>query len=93
MTTTTPTLGEFGARLALVRWNYGRLNVKEAAVICGVPAASWRDWELNGAMPRDYLGVCKQISDRLGVDLEWLVFGPGDDTSGQPAGYHELAVA
>ena len=89
-TTTHPTLDTFGARLALIRWEYGRLNIKEAAVVCGVAPASWRDWELNGAMPRDYLATCKQISDKLGVNLEWLVFGP---ESSQPAGYHEHAVA
>lgn len=88
---TIPKLDAFGARLALVRYEYGRLNMKEAAVVCGFPYASWRDWEVNGAMPRDYLGVCRQISDRLGVNLEWLVFGPPEPT--QPAGYHDLAVA
>lgn len=65
---------DFGARLALVRWRMG-WNIKEAAAACGVPAASWRLWELGGAQPRKLMVVGRQISSRTGVNLAWLVDG------------------
>ena len=98
MQTKTPTLETFGARLALIRWDRG-LNMKEAATVCGIAPATWRSWELDGMQPRDYLAMCRLIADRLGVDLQWLVFGPGDDllprldSNQEPAGYRHLDVA
>ena len=68
MNTTQPTLDTFGARLALIRWHRG-LNMKEAATICRVAPATWREWELHGKHPRDYMETCRLISDRLSVDL------------------------
>lgn len=47
-------------------------NVKEAALACGLPVQSWRNWERDGRLPRDYVNVCHQIAERTGVDLGWL---------------------
>jgi transcriptional regulator with XRE-family HTH domain len=62
----------FGARLALIRQAMGWGNVREAALACGVPPESWRNWERDGREPRNYLAICRKISDRTGVDLAWL---------------------
>lgn len=67
----------FGARLALVRHRMG-WNVKEAAAACGLPAQSWRGWEIAGHLPRRYVEIAKVISTRTGVDYHWLVFGPDE---------------
>lgn len=61
----------FGARLALVRQAKG-WNVREAAREAGVPAGSWRGWELHERAPRDYVTICRRIADAAGVDLAWL---------------------
>lgn len=45
---------------------------REAAMACGQPVSSWRNWERDGRMPRDYMAVCQQISERTGADLAWL---------------------
>ena len=68
-------LDDFGARLTLVRHRM-RWNVKEAALACGVPAASWRGWELGGATPRDFMTVVVKIAKRTGVDSVWLAGFP-----------------
>ena len=65
----------FGARLALVRQRMG-WNVKEAARACGLPAQSWRGWELQGRAPHNFVTVALQIATATGVDLDWLVYGP-----------------
>jgi hypothetical protein len=65
----------FGARLALVRHRMG-WNIKEAAAACGVPAQSWRGWEVDGHLPRRHVEIARQISVRTGVDYFWLVLGP-----------------
>ena len=39
---------EFGARLALIRQRMAWGNVKEAALACGLPVESWRNWERDG---------------------------------------------
>ena len=77
-----PRSDAFGARLAAVRYIMG-WNLKEAALACNITAASWRSWELNGVMPRDYLDVSRRISARTGCDLQWLTgidAGPFEDT-------------
>jgi hypothetical protein len=78
----------FGARLALVRQRRGWGNVKEAALICGVPAQSWRSWERDGVMPQGgrYFGVCAQIAAASGCDYGWLV-------DRRPSGSSEPTVA
>lgn len=64
----------FGARLALIRVRMD-WNLKEAARACGLPAASWRTWERDGAMPRRVVEVCKLISDSTGCNYLWLLTG------------------
>jgi DNA-binding XRE family transcriptional regulator len=61
----------FPARLAVVRNRMG-WNAKEAALACGLPAQSWRNWEA-GTRPHDYIQVCEKIAARTGANLEWLV--------------------
>lgn len=69
-----PDTSAFGARLALIRWqlNY---NQKEAALVCGVPPASWRAWEVDGSMPRDLVAVASQVAERTGCNRMWLMVG------------------
>lgn len=69
-----PSDESFAARLALVRWRMG-WNIKEAALACGVPAASWRLWELENAQPRRLVEVAGRISERTGCDYGWLLAG------------------
>jgi hypothetical protein len=67
-----PTASDFGARLALVRQHMGWGNVQEAALACGLPVSSWRNWERDNRQPRDYMGACRAIASRTGCDLGWL---------------------
>lgn len=68
----------FGARLALIRQRMD-WNLKEAALACDVPAASWTNWERRGADPRALLAVVRRIADRTGCDYLWLLVGPEAD--------------
>ncbi len=63
----------FGARLALIRQRMSWGNVKEAALACGVPVESWRAWERDNVLPRNYPNICRQIAERTGCDLGWLM--------------------
>lgn len=69
---------DFGARLALIRWQMG-WNMKEAAIACGVPAQTWRVWELGIFTPRDIVAMAKQISERTRCDYLWLLVGDQGD--------------
>ncbi|ACI06248.1 immunity repressor [Mycobacterium phage BIB8] len=69
-----PTADDFATRLVLVRHQMG-WNLKEAAMACGIKAQSWREWELENRKPRDYEGVCRQVSARSGCNLVWLMTG------------------
>lgn len=80
----TPDDSTFGARLALIRQRMGWGNVKEAALACGLPVASWRNWERDGRMPRDVIGICRKISQTTGVDLAWLAGLPRQSGPGLP---------
>ena len=71
-----PTDDIFGARLALIRQHMGWGNVKEAALACGVPVASWRNWERDGRLPRDLMTVTAKIAERTGCDQAWLAGFP-----------------
>jgi transcriptional regulator with XRE-family HTH domain len=79
--TTTPTLDSFGARLALIRQS-ARMNMKEAAKAAGVPAATWRAWELAGSLPHDYVGTCRKVAAAFGIDPQWVMVGPGSADGG-----------
>lgn len=70
-----PNDSEFASRLALIRNRMG-WNAKEAALACGLPAQSWRNWE-SGKRPHDYARVCQMIADRTGASLTWLALGGG----------------
>lgn len=50
-------------------------NLKEAAIECGVPAASWKNWERGTSEPRRLVETCALISTRTGCDLLWLITG------------------
>lgn len=63
----------FATRLILVRRELG-LNVKDAAAKSGLHYATWSTWE-NGRTPADMAAVVKAISEGLGVDREWLMWG------------------
>lgn len=65
----------FGARLALVRHRMG-WNIKEAAAACGLPAQSWRGWEVQGREPHRLTTIAMTIATRTGCDYLWLVHGP-----------------
>lgn len=69
----------FPARLAVVRNRMG-WNAKEAALACGLPQQSWRNWEA-GKRPHDYELVCKKIHERTRCNLGWLM-GSRPETSG-----------
>ncbi|WP_148310176.1 helix-turn-helix domain-containing protein, partial [Nocardia otitidiscaviarum] len=80
-----PQLDTFGARLAVLRHKMG-WNAKEAAAACGFAQASWRDWEINGRLPRDLPGVCQQIENATGVHHVWLMTGVDVTTPAGTAG-------
>ena len=69
-----PRVDSLGARLALVRHTMG-WNIKEAALACGLPQGSWREWELNGRDPRGLERAAARISERTGCDEYWLMTG------------------
>jgi hypothetical protein len=57
--------------------NWG--NVRQAAIACDFPPASWRNWEHYGRVPREYVAVCRKIANVTGVDLAWLAGTAEDD--------------
>lgn len=72
----------FGARLLLVRHHFS-LSQAEAAERCGLDDGSWSNWE-RGSSPRDKEVVVRKISNALGVDRDWLMWGtPGCLTAGE----------
>lgn len=75
-----PSDDTFAARLAMIRHQMG-WNLKEAALACGFPPGSWREWELRGRDPRGLAGIAERIAQRTGADEYWLMTGklqPGD---------------
>lgn len=85
---------DFGTRLLLAR-KHARLTVREAAARSGVHYATWSTWE-RGARPADMAGEVNKISQALGVDRAWLMWGavelPRLDSNQQPAGHKESQV-
>jgi transcriptional regulator with XRE-family HTH domain len=74
----------FANRLILVRAFAGYATVKDAAERCGLNYGSWSNWE-RGARPRDLLDVVQKISNGLGINYNWLLFGgPLLGPKGQP---------
>lgn len=64
----------FEARLMLARLHAGRLSIRDAAERCGYTNESWSGWE-RGRRPSDKLEVAEVISETLGVDRDWLLYG------------------
>jgi hypothetical protein len=71
-----PNATSFGARLILIRQRMGWGNVKEAAIECGLPPESWRQWE-KGAAPRRIVEISSVVSNRTGCSYLWLLTGDG----------------
>lgn len=69
-----PTTDAFGVRLAMIR-QLLHWNVKEAAIACGIPPGSWRQWEVFGSIPRDLVGTARAIADASGADMIWIMTG------------------
>lgn len=61
-------------------------NLKEAALACGLPQGSWREWELNNRDPRGIQAVVGKIADQTGVDDYWLLTGRVTPTGGDGDG-------
>jgi hypothetical protein len=72
---------EFRYRVLLARTHAG-LTTREAADLCGTTSASWSNWE-RGMKPRDLLDVVERISEGLGVDRDWLMWGGPLSTPGR----------
>lgn len=64
----------FAHRLMLARAHAGHLSIREAADLCDLGRGAWTNWE-KGARPADILEITEIISDKLGVDRDWLLFG------------------
>jgi hypothetical protein len=76
---TSPAQGDipadtFGARLVLARYHAGRFSIEKAAEKCGLNSENWRRWE-EGAKPRDKVDVAQAVSEGLGINLNWILFG------------------
>ena len=78
--TWVPTDATFGARLALIRQHMQWGNVQEAALACGLPVASWRNWERDGRLPRDLISISGKIASATGCDQSWLAGLPQPST-------------
>jgi transcriptional regulator with XRE-family HTH domain len=72
--TRTIPVDTFRARLKLARLHAGDLTMREAAQRCGLIHASWANWE-KGMEPRGLAQIAEAISEGLGVDRDWLLFG------------------
>lgn len=64
----------FAVRLVLSRIHAGDLTLRDAAEKCGLSFASWSNWE-RGMKPRDFLEVVQAVSEGLGIDRDWLMWG------------------
>lgn len=64
----------FGNRLMLARAHAGHLSIREAADLCQLGRGAWTNWE-RGARPIDRDEVAEIVSEKLGVDYEWLRYG------------------
>lgn len=80
----------FGTRLLLVRKEKG-LSVEQAAKLCGVAQPTWSTWE-RGAHPRDLVRAVRDISQALGVDQQWLMWGGALAEAGSAADVRKRSV-
>lgn len=63
----------FGLRLIALRTHL-KLTQAEIAARCDLDDGSWSNWE-RGAKPRGMDQIVRKISDALGVDRDWLMWG------------------
>lgn len=70
-----PGLDTLGARLALIRQAMG-WNLAQAATECGIPVASWRNWENRGKEPQGLVTISMKIAGVTGIDYRWIALGP-----------------
>ena len=63
----------FGLRLIALRTHL-KLTQAEIAARCDLDDGSWSNWE-RGAKPRGMDEIVRKISDALGVDRDWLMWG------------------
>ena len=61
-------------RLMLARAHAGNLSIRAAAERCGLNHANWANWE-QGMRSRTKVEDAQAVSEGLGVDLDWLLFG------------------
>lgn len=78
----------FGNRLMLARAHAGHLSIREAAELCDIGRGAWTNWE-KGARPVGLIEIAEVVSEKLGVDRDWLIFG-GPLTTPEPAGRRQL---
>lgn len=64
----------FAHRLMLARAHADHISIREAADLCGLGRGAWTNWE-RGAKTVDLLEIAQIISEKLGVDREWLLYG------------------
>src|SRR5690606_12296770 len=93
MTTDTPRtamlpVDTIAARLVLARLHAGRMSIRDAAKLCGFTNETWSGWE-RGRNPQDLLSTVETISEKLGVDRDWLLWG-GPLTPEAPRRVHAL---
>jgi transcriptional regulator with XRE-family HTH domain len=63
----------FSHRLLLARAEM-HLTIEQAAAKCGLLSQSWGQWE-RGSTPRDRVDVVEAVSEGLGIDRDWLLYG------------------
>lgn len=64
----------FANRLMLARAFAGHLSIRDAADLCDLGRGAWTNWE-KGAKPADKIEIAEVISEKLGIDFDWLLFG------------------
>lgn len=64
----------YAHRLMLARAHAGNLSIRAAAERCGLNHANWSNWE-QGMRSRTAFDDARAISEGLGVDLDWLIWG------------------
>lgn len=64
----------YAHRLMLARAHAGNLSIRTAAELCGLNHANWANWE-QGIRSRTVVEDVEAISEGLGIDRNWLLFG------------------
>lgn len=74
-----PRADSFGKRLTYIRVELG-LTQEQAAELCDVRKPTWTYWEAHpDRSPRDLLNVVTRISEALGIDRDWLLWGTSEN--------------